>query len=373
MNTILASALQRIRAIVCAIVNRSAAISGDDLFYDNYIEVKSFYVKRYGSIPSVLFINNMNTSEVLQYVLSEAAGKVMQVYQRSYYNWKDQKQEFSLSIIELEGAMLIELGRDYAEILFQQEAKLRAESILESIIGFRLEKKEGQHQIYIINSTSYGLDLKPLNIQPSELDLNLYYNDDFIEVDAKIQERLLKEQDKGIVLLHGLPGTGKTTYLRYLIGKVKKKVLFLSPSVAGNLMNPDVMDLLIEHPNSILVIEDAENIILDRTYQSNHSVSNLLNLSDGLLSDCLNVQIICTFNSALHLVDPALLRKGRLIAQYEFGKLSVDKAQKLAGKLNIETSIDAPVTLAELLNPASTNYEPKKTQVMGFRRVLATN
>ena len=29
-------------------------------------------------------------------------------------------------------------------------------------------------------------------------------------------------------------------------------------------MNPDFMDLLIDNPNSILVIEDAENIIMDR-------------------------------------------------------------------------------------------------------------
>jgi predicted AAA+ superfamily ATPase len=44
-----------------------------------------------------------------------------------------------------------------------------------------------------------------------------------------IQQRLRKKEDKGIVLLHGLPGTGKTTYLRYLIGRIKKRVLFVSP------------------------------------------------------------------------------------------------------------------------------------------------
>ena len=57
-----------------------------------------------------------------------------------------------------------------------------------------------------------------------------------------IRTRLSQKNDKGIVLLHGLPGTGKTTYLRYLIGKIKKRVLFVSPSVAGNLMNPDFIE-----------------------------------------------------------------------------------------------------------------------------------
>ena len=57
--------------------------------------------------------------------------------------------------------------------------------------------------------------------------------------DETIRARLNNKNDKGIVLLHGLPGTGKTTYLRYLIGKIKKRILFLSPNVAGNLMDPD--------------------------------------------------------------------------------------------------------------------------------------
>ncbi len=373
MSTIALSALGRIRNFIARILTGTGAISTNNLIYDQYVEVKVYYISRFGTIPSVLFINKVNTAKILQYVQTELADELISLNQRSFYNWTDNIKQFTVSILELKGKFLIELGHDYAEILFLQEDYARASSLVDVLIEFRQEKQEDQHQIHIINQNSYGLDLKPLNIQPSNLDLCLYYNDDFRMVDALIQERLLKDQDKGIVLLHGLPGTGKTTYLRYLIGRVKKKVLFLSPSVAGNLMSPEIMDLLLDNPNSILVIEDAENIILDRTYQSNQSVSNLLNLSDGLLSDCLNVQIICTFNSSLNLVDRALLRKGRLIAQYEFGKLSVDKANKLAAATGLDTNILEPVTLAELLNPASTNYETPKTEIIGFRRVLASN
>lgn len=223
MNTILASAIQRIRDIVRAIVNGSEVNIQSDLFYNSYLEVKSYYLYRFGKAPSVLFINNIDPGKALEYLLTNVAGKVIQVHQSNFYNWEQQRQEFTLSIVELEGRILIELGRDFAELAYDVLDHDRAEQIMQALIDFPKEKEEGQHQIHIINSNNYGLDLKPLNIQPSELDLNLYYNDDFIEVDAKIQERLLKEQDKGIVLLHGLPGTGKTTYLRYLIGKVRKK------------------------------------------------------------------------------------------------------------------------------------------------------
>ena len=88
-----------------------------------------------------------------------------------------------------------------------------------------------------------------------------------------------------------------------------------------------MIPIFIENPDSIFVIEDAENIVLDRERNGNSSVSALLNISDGLLSDCLNIQIICSFNTDVSKIDNALLRKGRLIAKYDFQDLEVEKAR----------------------------------------------
>jgi hypothetical protein len=164
-----------------------------------------------------------------------------------------------------------------------------------------------------------------------------------------------------------LPGTGKTTYLRYLIGRIKKRVLFLSPNVAGNLMDPDFIDLLIDNPGTVVVIEDAENIIMDRRTSGSSAVSNLLNISDGLLADFLNVQLICTFNSSLTMVDSALMRKGRLIAKYGFGKLCVPKAQALSNYLGFKKVIDRPMTVAEISNQNEKEFVAKQVDVIGFR------
>jgi hypothetical protein len=338
------------------------------LFDDHFIEVKAFYFKEFKTAPCISYIGNVDTSKIFGLIKESKYGKVKATYQRNYYNWQQERIEFSKTIFKLENNMMIRLGDDWVEILFSNNNYDSANKMLNEFKTLKAPQKEDDYEINIISISGGSLDLKTLAIKPTELDLNLYYNDDFKAIDTIIKERLSKENDKGIVLLHGLPGTGKTTYLRHLIGSLKKKVMFVSPSVAGNLMNPDFMDLLIDNPNAVLVIEDAENIIMDRKYSSQSSVSNLLNISDGLLSDCLNVQIICTFNSELNLVDSALLRKGRLIAKYEFGKLHVSKARALSQHLGLEQTINKPMTLAEITNPEETNYEPKQVNVIGFRR-----
>lgn len=343
------------------------------LFDNSYIDVNAFYIQQFRKVPCISFVDDVDVSKVFEYINGGYAGKVTAVYQRNWYNWQQQRQEFSRTVFKLADKTLIELGHNYAEILYNKNNYAKANRLIDIFTGYKTPAKEEAYEINIITFSNNSLDLRRLEIKPTMLDVDLYYNDDFKEVDALIKSRLAKDNDKGIILLHGLPGTGKTTYLRYLIGNMKKKVLFVSPGVAGNLMNPEFIDLLISNPDSVLVIEDAENIIMDRKYNSGSNVSNLLNISDGLLSDCLNVQIICTFNSALNMVDSALLRKGRLIAKYEFGKLGVYKARRLSAHLGLNQVIDQPVTLAEITNPEETYYEPAKVQVIGFRRELVEN
>ncbi|MEO5944178.1 MAG: AAA family ATPase [Ferruginibacter sp.] len=342
-------------------------------FESNYIEVKAFYVREYRTTPCISFINNLDVTKAYEYVNKGEAGKVLAIYQRNYYSWQHQRKEFSTTIFKLSNKVLIELGDDYAEVLFTNNNYDYANNLIDVFAEFKAPEKEMAFEINIITQTSAGLDLKQLEIKPTALDIDMYYNDDFKPIDEIIKERLEKENDKGIILLHGLPGTGKTTYLRHLIGSIKKRVLFVAPSVASNLMNPEFIDLLIDNPNAVVIIEDAENIIMDRKFSSNSSVSNLLNISDGLLSDCLNVQIICTFNSELHMVDSALLRKGRLIAKYEFNKLNTKKAQRLSDHLGFENTITKSMTIAEITNPDDMEVEKSAMQVMGFRREEVLN
>jgi ATP-dependent 26S proteasome regulatory subunit len=92
-------------------------------------------------------------------------------------------------------------------------------------------------------------------------------------------------------------------------------------------------------------------------------------LADGILSDFLGTQIICTFNNDISLIDDALLRKGRLIIKHEFGKLPIEAAQKLSDKLGFKTTITEDMTLAEIYNQDDSLSDiEKKNNKIGFGR-----
>ena len=62
-------------------------------------------------------------------------------------------------------------------------------------------------------------------------------------------------------------------------------------------------------------------------------------------------QIIATFNCDLTTIDPALLRKGRLIANHQFDKLDLESSRILSEKLGYGTDgVTEPMTLAEIFN-----------------------
>lgn len=203
-------------------------------------------------------------------------------------------------------------------------------------------------------------------IASPEVNLELSYGKDFLPIHEKIMT-LLEEKSAGVYIFRGNPGTGKSTYIKYLAGKLKRPILYIPEALCDRLSSPEMIKLLINEKGSVLVLEDAERAVAQR--DGGHSpVSTLLNLSDGILGDLLNISVIVTFNTGEDRVDSALMRKGRCHYNHEFKPLSTEDAKKLAKNLGKDESlILKEMTVGEVYNmDEENNAALKKKENIGF-------
>lgn len=218
----------------------------------------------------------------------------------------------------------------------------------------------------IVKDPDLYLDNFNVDIE-GKLDFDLY-NDGFEEAHKSIVNSILKDKN-GLYLLYGKPGTGKSTYIRHLISECetdKRKFIYVPSKLFEDFTDPAILPFLLRNRGCVFVIEDCEDLITVDDGERSDGISDLLNMTDGILADALNIKIICTFNTDYHKIDEALLRPGRCKCKYEFELLDKDKANKVAEKFGLK-KVDKDVSLAELFNPEiEYTSESKKKKKIGF-------
>lgn len=210
-----------------------------------------------------------------------------------------------------------------------------------------------KNKIFVVYRDRNGNFAKEgFNIKKIKISLEDNYNDGFVNIFNNTVKYLNDKKINGLVVWEGLPGSGKTYAIRYLASKLKKNVIFIPPDMVEYITDPSFIPFLIQNDNSILLIEDAEPALEKRGNSGRSgSVSNILNLADGLLSDCVNISILCTFNTNKKDLDEALFRKGRLLLSYKFDKLDINKSEILLKKLGHKVdNVEEAMSLADIYN-----------------------
>jgi hypothetical protein len=237
---------------------------------NTFIECRSFFITHFNLIPSIAHVGELDDGKALDAFMTKYDELIVGCYHYSTHNGKD--MEIKDCAIVLNNECMVEFTCGSIHILYDLGKCEFTLELVEFFSQFRIKSKRKPLEMNLVVREYNALQLKPMEVKRSKLDLDLFYEDDFKEMDMIIRKRLNRKNDKGIVLLHGLPGTGKTTYLRYLVGKVRKRVLFLSSNLAGHLIDPEFIDLLINNPNSVVIVEDAETIMRDRRNNGYSSV-----------------------------------------------------------------------------------------------------
>jgi SpoVK/Ycf46/Vps4 family AAA+-type ATPase len=203
--------------------------------------------------------------------------------------------------------------------------------------------------------------------------LALHYGEDFSAWKAQFI-RALKSHVSGASILEGEPGTGKTTFIRHLIHQLRRthRFYYLPANQLELLSAPNLVQFWIRESHDaerlakVIVVEDAEPLLMPRARDNHDQLSNFLNIADGLPGEFLKLHLVCTINCKIDKLDPAVTRTGRLIAYRNFRRLNRAEASRLALAKNLTIPVQESYLLAEIYNERRSGFEEAKTMRVGF-------
>lgn len=173
------------------------------------------------------------------------------------------------------------------------------------------------------------------------------------------------------VLLYGPPGTGKTNLVRALARELEYWHVF-EVNASDVLQDPrkfrDTMDLASNHRPAIIFIDEADELLRDRTLSNAAGATNeILKAMDGMMGKIPEIVFMAATNNA-EIIDGAALRGGRFAEKIFMGKLT---GEDLVTFLEKDFASKTKVTFALDLTPrslAAKIHEAAPSDALGLLR-----
>ena len=239
--------------------------------------------------------------------------------------------------------------------VYKEEFKDELEGFINSCL-VEIPSDQKQKNLTVCTCGSYGIKKSKIEVKPFDCDIKKNYNDD---LPYDMLTELINSEEEELILLHGDPGTGKTSIIKKLIyDNPTTEFVIFDYNLLTDISDSKLFDFLSEHKQHVFIIEDCEKLFTDRN-NGNKFLSSMLNLTDGIVGEAFGIKFLCTFNCPKSKIDQAVLREGRLSLIYEFKKLTLDKTKEL-----MPTATEG-MTLAQIYHTED-NGNKKKDKKIGF-------
>jgi hypothetical protein len=227
-----------------------------------------------------------------------------------------------------------------------------------------LKKRGRAREVHVLVRDEEGYSLSSLGRHGMGLERGNYSSDVLAQYDHVLADLRRADPCGRVVVVEGIPGTGKTYLLRGLIQEAPNATFVLLPAnVLESLTGPSVINAMVNFRRSstgpiVFIMEDADAVLAPRAFDNMNSIDVILNLGDGILGGALDIRIIATTNTKVKQMDEAILRPGRLCRRLSVGaldemtmhplliRLGLAYADKL-GRAHMPPDVAQPRTLAE--------------------------
>ncbi len=210
------------------------------------------------------------------------------------------------------------------------------QSILEELNDCILDYcEDDSNKLNTIGLSVNGLEIEPINMKEENDNVDLFYNNSTFKGVTKAIKGI-KKAEKGLTILYGERGTGKTSVINHIASKLDRIVIFVPSSMIDHTINnPEFRKFIKKYEKPILVLDDCEMFLGGDLYtKSGMFANNILQMVDGFLSDTMNVNIVAILNiEDEDEIDPSLLECNNLIEVVEFLPLSEEESNDLAKSL----------------------------------------
>jgi ATPases of the AAA+ class len=278
-----------------------------------------------------------------------------------------------------------------------------------------LKREQPEGRIYVLVPCSGGITKTSIGLGSCPLTRENYRPEVIKDYDKIVKDLQTRDPLGRLVIFSGPTGTGKTYLIKALMDSLPGIMFLILPSnMTATLSGPEILSALIQASDEsacdcpscnnsggeddetltkpsyappttdkqsphrrrtiALVIEDADSCLSSRATDNISAISSVLNLSDGIIGNCLDLRIIATTNQESKHIDKALLRTGRLSAHVEVNLLDVGQAQEIYRRLEGKPrmfgdrfySLSDVYAMAKDENPEETQEKKTNKRTIGF-------